>query len=57
LVHRLEGQDGDSVADRPRLRELQWLLVARLAEQALAGPEDYRLDHQAQFVHKVVLEV
>jgi len=37
------------------LRELHGLLVAGSAEEALAGPEHDRVDHQSQLVDEVVL--
>ena len=53
---RLVGEDRHAVADHLRVGELQRLLVARLAEQALAGAEHDREHHQPQLVDEVVLE-
>src|SRR5215510_10686456 len=56
LRRRLVDEDGDPVADHLRVGELQPLLVACLAEEALAGTQDDREDHQAQLVYQVVLD-
>jgi 2-polyprenyl-6-methoxyphenol hydroxylase-like FAD-dependent oxidoreductase len=51
----LVGQDGDALADRPGIDEPQIDRLARIAEAALAGPDDDREDHQPPFVDEVVL--
>jgi hypothetical protein len=53
---RLVDEDGDAVTDRLGVRESQGLLGVGVAEEALAGPEDHREDHQAQLVDQVVVE-
>lgn len=45
LACRLVDEDGDAFTNHLRVREPQVLLVARVAEEALAGPEDDREDH------------
>src|SRR5260370_40556377 len=49
-------EDGDAVADRLRVDEPQRLFVARVAEEALARPEDDGEDHQPQLVNEVVFD-
>ena len=46
---------GELVIERPAACEAHRLLVAGLAEEALAGPEHDRVDHQPQLVDQVVL--
>src|SRR4051812_13347301 len=56
VANRSVDQQRDPVADGPRVDELQALLVARLAEQALALPEHDREHHEAQLVDEVLLD-
>ena len=56
LARRLIDQDRDAVADDLRVDEAQRLLVARLAEEALARAEHDREDHQPKLVDEVVLD-
>src|ERR1700716_999715 len=49
------GEGGEAVTDGPCVEEAHGLLVAGLPEEALAGPEHDRVDHQPQLVHQVVL--
>jgi hypothetical protein len=49
------GEEGDAVTDGPGADEAHGFLVAGLAEEALAGPEHDRVDHQPELVDEVVL--
>jgi hypothetical protein len=42
----LVGEEGEAVTDGPGVDEAHALLVAGLVEEALAGPERDRVDHQ-----------
>ncbi len=53
---RLIDEDRHTVADHFRVDQPQRLLVARAVEEAFAGAEDDREDHQAQLVDEVVLD-
>src|SRR3954451_6108747 len=50
----LVGEKGEAATDRLRIDEAHGLLVAGLAEEALAGPEHDREDDQPQLVDQVV---
>src|SRR6266566_7623139 len=52
----LRGEEGEAVTDGPGVEETQGLLVAGLAEEALASPEHDREDDQPQLVDQVVLD-
>src|SRR5687767_11599940 len=52
----LVGEEGDAVTDGLGVDEAHGLLVAGLAEEALAGPEHDREDLQPQLVDEVVLD-
>ena len=52
----LVGEEDEAVTDGPAADEAHGLLVAGLAEEALAGPEHDREDEQPQLVHEVVLD-
>ena len=54
--HRPVDEDGHAVADDLRVDEPQRLLVARLAEEALAASEHDGEDHQPELVDEVVLD-
>jgi hypothetical protein len=56
LARQLVDEDGDAITDRFRVRKPQALLLAPVAEEALAGPQDDRENHQAQLVDEVVLD-
>ncbi len=51
----LVGEEGEVVTDGLGVDEAHGFLVAGLAEEALAGPEHDRVDHQPQLVDEVVL--
>jgi hypothetical protein len=51
----LVGKEGEVVTDGSGADEAHGFLVADLAEEALAGPEHDRVDHQPQLVDEVVL--
>src|SRR5262245_28561145 len=51
---KLVGDVGEAVAEGPGVKEAQWLLVARLAEEALAFPEHDGEDDQPKLVDEVV---
>jgi hypothetical protein len=55
VPHDLVGDEREAVADGARADEAHRLLVARLAEEALAGPEHDGEDDQPHFVDQVVL--
>jgi hypothetical protein len=46
LPDDLVGEEGEAVTDGPGVEEAHGLLVAVLVEEALAGPERDRVDHQ-----------
>src|SRR5205823_97784 len=50
------GEDQHAVADGLRIDQTELLLLAWVAEQALAGAEDDREDHQPQLVDEVELD-
>jgi hypothetical protein len=50
----LVGEKGEAVTDGAGVDETHRFLVAGLAEEALAGSEDERVDHQPQPIHEVV---
>ena len=52
----LVGEVGDTLAECLAVDEAHGFLVARLAEEALAGPEHDREDLQSQLVDEVVLD-
>src|SRR5262245_16707930 len=52
----LVGEDGDAITEGLRADQAQRLLVAGLAEEALAGTEHDREDLQPQLVDEVVLD-
>ena len=52
----LVGHVDEAVTGGPAADETERLLAARLAEQALAGPDHDREDEQPQLIHEVVLE-
>src|SRR5215211_9113235 len=56
LSDRLVDHDRDAVADDLVIAEPQRLLVARLAEEALAGAQHDGEHHQPNFVDEVELE-
>src|SRR6266513_3315911 len=51
----LVGEEGDAVIECPGIDEAHGFLIAGLAEEALTGPEDDRVDLQPQFVDEVML--
>src|ERR1700716_4441499 len=55
LPDELVGEVCEAVTDGPGVEEAHGLLVAGLPEEALASPEDDRVDHQPQLVDQVVL--
>ena len=46
LADDLVSEEGEAVTNGPRVEEAHALLVAGLVEEALAGPERDRVDHQ-----------
>jgi hypothetical protein len=52
----LVGEVGEVVGDDPDIDEAHGFLVAGLAEEAPAGPEHDRVDHQPQLVDEFVLQ-
>src|SRR5260221_14232261 len=56
LVPQLVDEHNDAITDRLRARESHPLLVARVAEKALPGPEDDGEHHQAQLIDEVMLD-
>jgi hypothetical protein len=52
----LVGEHDDAVTDVLRIDQAHGLLVAGLAEEALAGPEHDREDLQPQLIDEVVLD-
>src|SRR5581483_11049575 len=56
LARAPAGEQVDAVAELPRLSEPQRPGSARLAEEALPGADDDRVDEQAQLVDEVVLD-
>src|SRR5215208_7214386 len=48
--------DGDTVADDPRIDQHHRLLVARVAEETLSLAQDDREHHQPELVDEVVLD-
>src|SRR4051795_1826209 len=52
----LVGEKGEAATDRLRIDEAHGLLVAGLAEEALAGPEHDREDDQPHLVDQVMLD-
>src|SRR5919108_2128390 len=53
---RLVREENDAVIEAPGIDEPHWLLVARLAEEALALAEHDREDLQPQLVDELVLD-
>ena len=51
----LVGEEGDAVVECPDVDEAHGFLVAGLAEEALTGPEDDRVDLQPQLVDEAML--
>src|SRR6266480_4953594 len=56
LPDELVREEGEAVTDGPGVEEAHGLLVAGLAEEALAGPEHDREDDQPQLVDQVVVD-
>ena len=56
LPDKLIREVGEALTDGPGLAEAHRLLVAGLAEEALAGPEHDREDDQPQLVDEVMLD-
>src|SRR5258708_5510186 len=52
----LVGEEGEAVTDGLGIDEAHGFLVAGLAEEALAGTEQDRVDDQPQLVDEVVLD-
>src|SRR5438045_2408045 len=55
LADDLVGEVGQPVTDGPGVEEAYGFLVARLAEEPLAGPQDDGVDHQPELVDQGVL--
>ena len=56
LACELVREGGKAGTDSPGVEEAHGLLLASLAEEALAGPEHDRIDNQPQLVEEIVLD-